>query len=105
MGQTSPKHTKLFIRPITSRHNRRPEPMIFERETKSGRVIYYFLALTLVLTSAFTKNPNATAENSTCKDISFIFARGSGQTVKTGPDYLAFKSAMDAQSTAINIQP
>ena len=103
MGQTSPKHTKLFIRPITSRHNRRPEPMIFERETKSGRIIYYFLALTLVLTSAFTRTPNVTAENSACKDISFIFARGSGQAVKTGPDYLAFKSAMEAAIKNLDI--
>lgn len=103
MGQISPKHTKLFIRPITSRHNRRPEPMIFERETKSGRIIYYFLALTLVLTSAFTRTPNVTAENSACKDISFIFARGSGQAVKTGPDYLAFKSAMEAAIKNLDI--
>lgn len=104
MGQISPKHTKLFIRPITSRHNRRPEPMIFERETKSGRVIYYFLALTLVMASIFSRTPSTvTAESNSCKDVSFIFARGSGQTVKTGPDYLAFRDSVESAIKDLNI--
>ena len=103
MGQISPKHTRLFIRPITSRHNRRPEPMIFERETKSGRVIYYFLALALIVSSIFVKAPPTTAGNDNCKDISFIFARGSGQPVKTGPDFLAFKSAIETSIKDLDI--
>lgn len=104
MGQVSPKRTKLFIRPITSRHNRRPEPMIFERKTKGGRIIYYFLALALTIASTFRYvSQSVTAENSNCKDVSFIFARGSGQKVKTGPDYLAFKSAVENKIADLNI--
>ena len=41
--------------------------------------------------------PSVTTSATSCVDVEVIFARGSGQTVKTGEDYQSFKNAVQSQ--------